>query len=150
MPPDPPSQCGPRSHICALRKTSRRPAPLIKNIFLRLCGVVFSQLVRYLRICCNYQHFAYRSKLLTTRLLRQGYVYQKLCRTYKTFVHRYPKTLQKYRRCLKNIITECIASPTVVSSPRHPIFRARPAALTKPQGAREKLDVWGRDYTYSA
>ena len=24
-----------------------------------------------------------------------------------------PKTLQKYRRCLKNIITECIASPTV-------------------------------------
>ena len=76
-------------------------------------GVVISQLVRYLRICCNYQDFAYRSKLLTTRLLRQGYVYQKLCRTYKTFVHRYPETLQKYRRCLKNIITECIASPTV-------------------------------------
>ena len=76
-------------------------------------GVVISQLVQYLRICCNYQDFAYRSKLLTTRLLRQGYAYQKLCRTYKTFVHRYPKTLQKYRRCLKNIITECIASPTV-------------------------------------
>ena len=50
-------------------------------------GVVISQLVRYLRICCNYQDFAYRSKLLTTRLLRQGYIYQKLCRTYKTFVH---------------------------------------------------------------
>ena len=41
-------------------------------------GVVISQLVRYLRICCNYQDFAYRSKLLTTRLLRQRYVYQKL------------------------------------------------------------------------
>ena len=41
--------------------------------------VVISQLVRYLRICCNCQDFAYRSKLLTTRLLRQGYVYQKLC-----------------------------------------------------------------------
>ena len=76
-------------------------------------GVVISQLVRYLRICCNYQDFAYRSKLLTTRLLRQGYVYQKLCSTYKTFVHRYPRTLQKYGRCLKNIITECIALPTV-------------------------------------
>ena len=36
-------------------------------------------LVRYLRICCNYQDFVYRSELLTTRLLRQGYVYQKLC-----------------------------------------------------------------------
>ena len=76
-------------------------------------GVAISQLVRYLRICCNYQDFAYRSKLLTTRLLRQGYVYQKLCSTYKTFVHRYPMTLQKYGRCLKNIITECIALPTV-------------------------------------
>ena len=76
-------------------------------------GVVISQLVRYLRICCNYQDFVYRSKLLTTRLLRQGYVYQKLCSTYKTFVHRYPRTLQKYGRCLKNIITECIAIATV-------------------------------------
>ena len=34
-------------------------------------GVVISQLVRYLRICCNYQDFVYRSKLLTTRLLKQ-------------------------------------------------------------------------------
>ena len=73
-------------------------------------GVVIS---RYLRICCNYQDFVYRSKLLTIRLLRQGYVYQKLCSTYKTFVHRYPRTLQKYGRCLKNIITECIAIATV-------------------------------------
>ena len=75
--------------------------------------VAISQLVRYLRICCN---FAYRSKLLTTRLLRPGYVYQKLCSTYKTFVHHYPMTLQKYGRCLKNIITECIALPTVYHS----------------------------------
>ena len=74
--------------------------------------VAISQLVRYLRICCNCQDFA-RSKLLTTRLLRHGNVYQKLCSTYKTFVHRYPMTLQKYGRCLKNIITECIALPTV-------------------------------------
>ena len=30
--------------------------------------VAISHLVRYLRICCNYQDFAYRSKLLTNRL----------------------------------------------------------------------------------
>ena len=34
MPPDPLSQFGLRPHICALRKTLSRPAPLIKNIFL--------------------------------------------------------------------------------------------------------------------
>ena len=85
------------------------------NKMVTLIGIQMSisQLVQYLRICCNYQDFAYRSKLLTTRLLRQGYVYQKLCSTYKTFVHRYPMTLQRYGRCLKNIITECIALPTV-------------------------------------
>ena len=35
--------------------------------------------------------------------------------------------------------------------PRHQIFRARPAAYfsTRPQGAREKFGVWGRDYTVS-
>ena len=76
--------------------------------YVNVMHVVISQLVQYLRICCNYQNFAYRSKLLTTRLLRQGYVYQKLC---TTFVHRYPKTLQKYGRCLKNIVTECSALP---------------------------------------
>ena len=37
MPPDPLSQFGLRPHICALRKTLSRPAPLIKNIFLRPC-----------------------------------------------------------------------------------------------------------------
>ena len=71
-------------------------------------GVVISQLLQYLRICCNYQDFVYRSKLLTTR-----YVYQKLYSTYKTFVHRYLWTLQKNGRHLKNIITECIALPSV-------------------------------------
>ena len=30
---------GLRPRICTLRKTSSRPAPLIKNIFLRLCSV---------------------------------------------------------------------------------------------------------------
>ena len=32
--------------------------------------------------------------------------------TLKTFVHCYPRTLQRYGRCLKSIITECIALPT--------------------------------------
>ena len=38
MPPNPPSQSGLSPHICASRKTLSRPAPLIKNIFLRPCN----------------------------------------------------------------------------------------------------------------
>ena len=49
--------------------------------------VVILQLVWYLRIGCNCQGFAYRSELLITRLLRQGYVCLKPCSTYKTFAN---------------------------------------------------------------
>ena len=68
--------------------------------------VVISQLVQYLRVGCNYHDFAYRSKLLTTRFTyRQG--------PCGTFSHRYSWSLQKYGRCPKNIITACIALPSV-------------------------------------
>ena len=36
-------------------------------------GVFISQLVRYLRVCGNYQQFADRSSKLTSRLLKQGF-----------------------------------------------------------------------------
>ena len=74
-------------------------------------GVVISQLVRYQRVCCSYHSFVSRSHVLTARLLRQGYRYDRLCSTVKKFVHRYPHVLQKYQRCLKDIITDCVALP---------------------------------------
>ena len=39
MPPDPPSQFGLCPYICASHKTLSKPAPLIKNIFLRPCSI---------------------------------------------------------------------------------------------------------------
>ena len=47
--------------------------------------------------------------LFTSRLLRQEYVYQKHCSTYKTVVHCYPWTLQKYVRYALPIY--CITQP---------------------------------------
>ena len=79
--------------------------------------VAISQLVRYLRICCNYQDFAYRSKLLTTRLLRQGYVYQKLCSTYKTFCASLPHEFTELREVPEkqhyrmHCLTYCLTQP---------------------------------------
>ena len=45
-------------------------------------GVFVSQLIRYMRVCGNYQQFVYRSTLITTRLQRQGFNYVMLCRTF--------------------------------------------------------------------
>ena len=41
--------------------------------FLSLYGVYVSQLIRYNSACSNYQDFVERGKVLTTKLLSQGY-----------------------------------------------------------------------------
>ena len=46
-------------------------------------GVYVSQLIRYARICSNYQDFMERGKVLTTNLLSQGYQKTKLVATLK-------------------------------------------------------------------
>ena len=51
-------------------------------------GVFISQLVRYLRVCGNYQQFKSRSTNLTTRLLKQGFEYTRLQNTFREFLHR--------------------------------------------------------------
>ena len=56
-------------------------------------GVFISQLIRYLRVCGNYQHFVYRSVQITTRLQRQGFDYVVLCNTFKKFLRRHPIAL---------------------------------------------------------
>ena len=52
-------------------------------------GVYISQLIRICRICDNYSSFLLRHKLLTGRLIRQGFWYNKLCITFKKFARRY-------------------------------------------------------------
>ena len=41
-------------------------------------GVYISQLIRIARICSNYEDFTKRNKLITTRLIKQGFLYIKL------------------------------------------------------------------------
>ena len=48
-------------------------------------GVYVSQLIRYARACSNYQDFMERGKVLTAKLLSQGYQKTKLVATLKKF-----------------------------------------------------------------
>ena len=52
-------------------------------------GVYVSQLISYARACSNYQDFMERGKVLTTKLLRQGYQKTKLVATLKKFCGRH-------------------------------------------------------------
>ena len=43
-------------------------------------GVYISQLIRISRICDTFQSFVIRHRLLTERLIKQGFWYSKLCK----------------------------------------------------------------------
>ena len=48
-----------------------------------------SQLIRINRFCESFNAFAKRHRLLTERLIRQGFWYSKLCNSFKKFAKKY-------------------------------------------------------------
>ena len=53
------------------------------------CGVYISQLIRFARASSYVTYFNTRNKLLTQKLLKQGYRYHKLRKTFSKFYRRY-------------------------------------------------------------
>ena len=52
-------------------------------------GVYISQLIRFARVSSQVTDFNNRNKLLTQKLLKQGYLYYKLRKTFAKFYRRY-------------------------------------------------------------
>ena len=81
-------------------------------------GVYISQLIRICRICDNYSSFLSRHKLLTERLVRQGFWYNNLCITFKKFARRYNVLISKYGVSVRARVTEGICIPLVAKLDR--------------------------------
>ena len=58
-------------------------------------GVYISQLIRFARASSYVADFNTHNKLLTHELLKQGYRYHKLCKTFSKFYRRYFDLLSK-------------------------------------------------------
>ena len=58
-------------------------------------GVFISQLIRYSRACSSYQDFLIRAKLLTSKLLPQGYQLDRLRNAFKKFYGRHHDLVDK-------------------------------------------------------
>ncbi len=58
-------------------------------------GVYISQLVRFARVCNDVNDFNERNLCITEKLLKQGYRYHKLRKTFCKFYRRYPDLIQK-------------------------------------------------------
>ena len=69
-------------------------------------GVYVSQLIRYARACCNYENFVDRGKLLTSKLLSQGYRRAKLVSTLKTFYGRQHDLVDPYSVAASKLVTD--------------------------------------------
>ena len=74
-------------------------------------GVYVSQLIRISRICDNYVSFVKRYRLLTERLIKQGFWYNKLSISFKKFSRRHSMLFNKYAVSVKRHIREGICIP---------------------------------------
>ena len=68
-------------------------------------GVYISQLIRFAR-ASSYVDFNTRNKLLTQKLLKQGYQYHKLRKTFSKFYRRYYDLISKFQVGLKSLLRQ--------------------------------------------
>ena len=61
-------------------------------------GVYISQLIRFARASIYVADFNTRNKLLTPKLLKQGYRYRKLRKTFSKFYSRYFDLISKFQK----------------------------------------------------
>jgi hypothetical protein len=66
-------------------------------------GVFVSQLIRYARGCMSSKDFIYRTKILTEKLVMQGFKFKCLKRVFKKFTVDYYELLFKYNQSLDEI-----------------------------------------------
>ena len=74
-------------------------------------GVYISQLIRFARASSIVADFNTRNKLLTQKLLKQGYRYHKLRKTFSKFYRRYYDLISKFQVGLKSLLRQGLSEP---------------------------------------
>ena len=74
-------------------------------------GVYISQLIRFARVSSHVDDFNTRNKVLTAKLLRQGYRYHKLLKAFSKFYRRHFDIVSKYNVGLKPLLLQGISEP---------------------------------------
>ena len=74
-------------------------------------GVYISQLIRFARASSYVADFNTCTKLLTQKLLEQGYQYHKLRKTFSKFYRRYYDLISKFQVGLKSLLRQGLSEP---------------------------------------
>ena len=67
-------------------------------------GVFISQLLRYSRACSSYECFILRARRLSSKLLKQGYLAERLKSSFRKFYGRYGDLIQQYEVSLSRML----------------------------------------------
>ena len=74
-------------------------------------GVYISQLIRFARVSSHVDDLNTRNKVLTAKLLRQGYRYHKLRKAFSKFYRRHFDIVSKYNVGLKTLLLQGLSEP---------------------------------------
>ena len=74
-------------------------------------GVYISQLIRFARASTYVTDFNTSNKVLTQKLLKQGYHYHKLCKTFSKFYRQYYDLISKLQVILKSLLRQGLSEP---------------------------------------
>ena len=80
-------------------------------------GIYISQLkliVRIGRICEEYSAFMDRNRMIIDRLIKQGFHYSKLCKTFKKFSRKHRTIFNRYGVSVRQHIDEGICRPLCI------------------------------------
>ena len=83
-------------------------------------SVYISQLIRISRICDKFDSFIKRLRLLTDRLIKQGFWYSELCSSFRKFARWHSAEICKYRVSIRTHVVEGICIPLDL---RHDLVR---------------------------
>ena len=73
-----------------------------------IVGVFSSQLIRYSRACSSYECFILRARRLSSKLLKQGYLRERLKSSFRKFYGRYGDLLQQYEVSLSRMLNDIL------------------------------------------
>ena len=70
-----------------------------------------SQLIQFARACSSVEDFNLRNRVITKKLLTQGYRFHKLRKTFSKFYHRNLQLISKYRCNMKTLMQQGMSHP---------------------------------------
>ena len=71
-------------------------------------GVFISQIIRYARACSSYECFIMRARRLSSKLLKQGYLVERLKSSFRKLYGKYGDLIQQYEVSLSRMLNDIL------------------------------------------